>query len=401
MIRRPGLRFLTFLLVFVAIAYAEEEVKGESNATPTQQQEEKPKNADTDAFDADNQDWGTYHDPLNIFCGKYDCYKILGFDYENFGSPDTKEITKRYRQLSRVWHPDKSKHKNAKERFVKIARAYEVLTNEETRKEYDFMRYDPERYFDKYGTSVLWSYAPKSDVTLVLLIILVIGNIFSWYSQKHRWQLVADRLIKAAVEDWAASQGGTSESKELREHALAILAEKEKKNAEEVPANTPTQGKKKGSKKGGKRLSGSERRKQEQEALLPIVTELVDEMDDFGGGFHKPTWRDLLIVSLVKMPYKVTTGIAWQTKYWIRRLQKKELNDEERRVLTERAVGPVTWDTSTEDEKKEMIKRELWNMDNLIEWKEEQEIKNLSAADQKYYMKLKKKGKLDEWYDYE
>jgi DnaJ family protein C protein 25 len=68
----------------------------------------------------DHTDWGNYYDPQNVFCGKYDCYKILGFDYENFGSvkPDTKVITKRYRSLSREWHPDKSKHKDAKERFV-------------------------------------------------------------------------------------------------------------------------------------------------------------------------------------------------------------------------------------------------------------------------------------------
>jgi hypothetical protein len=72
-------------------------------------------------FDAnDHTDWGTYYDPKGVFCGKYDCYKILGFDFEEFGKqhPDRKEITQRFRSLSRAWHPDKSKHKDAKERFV-------------------------------------------------------------------------------------------------------------------------------------------------------------------------------------------------------------------------------------------------------------------------------------------
>jgi DnaJ domain len=75
----------------------------------------------TDSFNVkEHFDWGSYYDPQNIFCGKYDCYRILGFDYESFGTqkPDTKIITKRYRALSREWHPDKSKQKNAKERFV-------------------------------------------------------------------------------------------------------------------------------------------------------------------------------------------------------------------------------------------------------------------------------------------
>jgi DnaJ domain len=74
-----------------------------------------------DTFNAkDHMDWGTYYDPKNIFCGQFDCYKILGFDYENYGKekPSTKVITKRYRALSREWHPDKSKHKDAKERFT-------------------------------------------------------------------------------------------------------------------------------------------------------------------------------------------------------------------------------------------------------------------------------------------
>lgn len=73
-----------------------------------------------DTFDVKSHfDWGTYYDPKNVFCGKYDCYGILGFDYESFDreKPTQKQITKRYRALSRHWHPDKSKHPEAKERF--------------------------------------------------------------------------------------------------------------------------------------------------------------------------------------------------------------------------------------------------------------------------------------------
>ena len=77
--------------------------------------------APKDDFDVKSHfDWGTYYDPKSIFCGEYDCYGILGFDFESFNNekPTQKMITKRYRSLSRHWHPDKSKHKDAKERFV-------------------------------------------------------------------------------------------------------------------------------------------------------------------------------------------------------------------------------------------------------------------------------------------
>ena len=94
----------------------------ESNDTSGSASDSSSKPAAKDDFDAKTHtDWGSYYDPQNVFCGKFDCYRILGFDYEQYDGknlPDTKLITKRYRSLSREWHPDKSKHKNAKERFV-------------------------------------------------------------------------------------------------------------------------------------------------------------------------------------------------------------------------------------------------------------------------------------------
>jgi len=347
---------------------------------------------------AEPEQWGTYYDPQQEFCGKFDCYRILGFDFESFGSPDQKVITKRYRRISRKWHPDKSKHPKAKERFVKIVRAYEVLTNNEKRKEYDFMRYNQEAYYQKYGSSVIWTFKPKSDVTSIVLVLFLFVNLFSWFAQKNKWQNVADRLVKAAAEEWSPSQGGSPESKELREHALTILAERES----ETNGTDTTIGEEKSAaaikkaKGKGKKLTGKEKKKQETESILPILKKLVDEMHDFGGGFHKPTWQDLMIVNLALLPFRILVGIVWEAKYYLNRFQGKELSDEEKEVLTERAVGPVAWDLASDESREEMMKRELWIMNNLVEWKEEEEIKNLSSREQKELRKTlkaeKKKG---------
>ena len=256
------------------------------------------------------------------------------------------------------------------------------------------MRYNQEAYYQKYGTSVLWSYAPKSDVTAIIIVLTIALNAFSWYAQKNKWQNVADRLIRAAAEEWSPSQGGTPESRELRDHALALLAEREEKNGTDDSngddSKSPSSKKAKGK---AKKLSGKEKKKQELEALMPILRELVDEMEDFGGGFHKPTWRDLLIVNLAKLPYRIALGAVWEAKYYLRRLQGKELNDEEKEVLTERAVGPVSWDIASEETRQEMINRELWVKENLIEFKEEEEIKNLSGWEQKQIRKMQKQEK--------
>ena len=105
---------LLFVLVLGAASGGKTAKDSTEDANATLEEEAKPK------FDADHTDWGTYYDPKGVFCGKYDCYKILGFDFEEFGRqhPDRKEITQRYRSLSRAWHPDKSKHRDAKARFV-------------------------------------------------------------------------------------------------------------------------------------------------------------------------------------------------------------------------------------------------------------------------------------------
>lgn len=304
-------------------------------------------------------------------------------------------ITKRYRALSRHWHPDKSKHPEAKERFQKIARAYEVLTSADSRKEYDDLRYDQDGYFKKYGSEVVFTFAPQSDLVFVVVLILLVINGFVYFAQYNRWAKVCDRLAKAAMEDWSPSQGGSPDSKAIREDALKILAEESK--ALGLSSSAPSSGtsKKGANGKRGSKMTAKERKEKESEALRPIVLKLAYEITDFGAGFHKPTWKDLAILKMAIWPYHLIVGAAWQTKYWIRRIQKLELNEEEKRVLTERSVGQVIWEFSSEDEKAAMVGRELWNLSNLKEWNEEREFAKLSKSEQKQYKLMKKHEKMN------
>lgn len=47
------------------------------------------------------------------------------------------EIKSAYRRMARQWHPDVCQEPDAKERFIEIQHAYEVLSNELTRRKYD------------------------------------------------------------------------------------------------------------------------------------------------------------------------------------------------------------------------------------------------------------------------
>lgn len=367
---------------FIGLANAtgEESVKQNetANATPA-----APKKREKIEFP--EQFWGTYYDPQNVFCGKYDCYKILGFDYESWGRspPSKKELTQSYRTLSKTWHPDKNKDKGAKDRFMKINKAYEVLTDRKLRKEYDNMRERPDEYFYKYGSPTIYSYAPKSDTVFVILLLVVAFNGFTWFAQKQRWQQIADRVVKDAVEGLKVGEGGSTESIQLRRKAEDML--KEQKGEDTSEKSRPN------GKKSKMKLTKKEIREKENEELRPLITELVKEIKDFGAGFHQPTLRDLLVVRMAKWPLYVVSGVVWQTKYLFRRLRKMELNEEEREVLTKRAVGPVAWETSSDADKEEMISRDLWVMDNLELWLEDQQIRQFSKGQQKRINRIRKK----------
>ncbi len=273
--------------------------------------------------------------------------------------------------------------------FQAIAKAYEVLTDSEKRAEYDHFRDRPDEYFRKYGSSVLWSYAPQSDASVIIILFLLLGSAFTYFAQKQKWQTIANHLVKAAVEDLSPREGGSSESIEIRAKAMEILAKK-KEDAGASQDDKATEKKKKGPK-----LTAKERREKEQSELRPICIELVNEIDDFGGGFRKPTIHDLLILKMVKWPYHLATAAVWWTKYAVRRLKNLELDDEERLVLTKNAVGEVTWAAVSDEEREEMLTLDLWITENLVEFREKQEMKQagVSSTMKKKIARMKKRGK--------
>lgn len=68
-----------------------------------------------------------------ILCDK-DLYKVL----EIPRSASQNDIKKKYRELTRKYHPDKNQgNKEASEKFTEVAEAYEILSDQKKRRLYD------------------------------------------------------------------------------------------------------------------------------------------------------------------------------------------------------------------------------------------------------------------------
>lgn len=74
--------------------------------------------------------------------------------YEQLGvkkDASEKDIKRAFRKLAMKYHPDKNKDPGAEEKFKELAKAYDVLSNAEKRKQYDMYGGDPESNDFQHG----------------------------------------------------------------------------------------------------------------------------------------------------------------------------------------------------------------------------------------------------------
>ena len=70
----------------------------------------------------------------------------------------------------------------AEQQFMLIAAGYEVLKDEDSRREYDYMLDHPEEVYTNYYRYYARRLAPRLDWRLVLLVLTTIASAIQWYS---------------------------------------------------------------------------------------------------------------------------------------------------------------------------------------------------------------------------
>lgn len=80
-----------------------------------------------------------------LYCGQENCYDVLSVTRDSSKA----EIARNYRPLARKYHPDNRETGDVTQ-FKRIANAYEILKDEEARRDYDYMLDNPEAYYQNY-----------------------------------------------------------------------------------------------------------------------------------------------------------------------------------------------------------------------------------------------------------
>ncbi|XP_063534595.1 dnaJ homolog subfamily C member 25 homolog [Cydia strobilella] len=290
-----------------------------------------------------------------IYCGKENCYEVLGVNRD----VTKNEIGKAYRQLARKYHPDLHRDLEAKkvaeEKFKQIATAYEILRDEEERADYDYMLDNPQEYYAHYYRYYRRRMAPKVDVRIVIAVTISIISIIQYYSAWSKYDTAIKYFMTVPKYRNKALEIAKAETKELN------------------------------SKSKGNRKSKTEQ-KEEQDR---IIRRVIEENMDIKGAYAKPEITDILWVQLIILPYTISYYIYWYMRwFWKFTILRQPYEEQEKLYLIRKymKLGQHQFDSLEDSEKQEFLDEELWIKDNYVAWKsvKDEEAKKALADNNKY-----------------
>ena len=288
-------------------------------------------------------------------------------------SASRQEIVKAYRRLAKKHHPDVARGEEAKEaaaaRFRVIASAYEVLRDEESRKEYDYMLDNPDEVYRHYYNYYRRQYAPKVDIRIVIVVTITVVSAFQYYGAQSRYKEAIDYFLTVPKYRIQASEMARREG---------LL---------------PSDGK-----EGKKRVRGKtkEEIREEEESILRRI---IEEKMDIKGGYSRPSVRDVLWIQLILLPYTICIWIAFYVRWFVKfTLLGHPLEQQEKEYLIRRfmKLSEGQWLALDEEEREDYLEQELWLKSKFAKWKEakdeETKAKLAESASYKRYRRWMKKG---------
>lgn len=304
-----------------------------------------------------------------IYCGRENCYDVLGVTRASARS----EIAKAYRKLAKQFHPDVQRgdaeqRAESEDQFKRVANAYEILKDDEQRTDYDYMLDNPQEYYAHYYRYYRRAVSPKVDVRLVLIVAISIVSAIQYYSAWQRY----DDAIKYFLT-----------VPKYRNKALEIIQqrEREQQNGGAAGGAAATGTGPAGKKNGGGRAAKLSKSELRERAELHIRDVIIENMD-IKGAYAKPSWTDILAVQLVLAPWTLAKLAGWYASWtWRFTVRGLEYGDDEKLYLIRRLLGLGVHEFAAidEDTKAEYLHLELWQPDTFAVWKRETEEEKAKA----------------------
>ncbi|KFM81800.1 DnaJ-like protein subfamily C member 25-like protein, partial [Stegodyphus mimosarum] len=289
-----------------------------------------------------------------LYCGQHDCYSVLGVTRD----ASKTHIAKVYRQLAKKYHPDMHKtpdsKKKAAEKFTLIATAYEILKDDDSRKDYDYMLDNPDKVYGHYYRYYRRQMAPKVDARIVIVVTITVISVLQYLGAWSRYKSAINHLITVPKYRLKALEIAKQEK------LLEMNKKRDRRSKDQI--------------------------KEEAEAVLKKI---LEEKIDIRGGYSKPSVADILWIQLICLPYSILKYIYWNLRwFWKFVILKHEYGEEEKLFLIRKHLqcSLTQWDAIPEEEKEECLESKLWIKDNFVKWKQkkEEDMKTKLAESARY-----------------
>ncbi|XP_055628386.1 dnaJ homolog subfamily C member 25 homolog [Toxorhynchites rutilus septentrionalis] len=302
-----------------------------------------------------------------LYCGTENCYDLLEVTRES----TRQEISRNYRQLAKKYHPDthrgETAKKEAEEVFKRVTRAYEVLRDEGSRADYNYMLDNPDEYYSHFYR--YYRRRTKVDVRLVVLVCVTLISLVQYFSRKQRYEEAIKYFMTVP---------------KYRNKALEML-------------NQSQSAPKKSAKS---RISKSEMKEESEKNIRKIIEENLD----IQGAYAKPQITDILWIQIIMLPYTIFNLTKWHVM-WIYNfvILKKPYGEEEKLYLIRKnmKLGINQFRGIENDKINEYMCKELWIKEKYKLWKaeEDEEMKRQMADNPRYkayrrYMKNRGPGRI-------
>lgn len=337
-------------------------------------------------------------DPMNFFCGSYNCYDVLELNR----TATLSDLKSSYRKISTKVHPDKNKAENATAAFRLVSKAYNVLKDDEKRELFDYYLDKPTLgvYYEVTGHFITLA-LPKANVALVMTIVILLLSVMFHYNQRSKYFRVIKMLRRSLLQlsEDEIRKSGSMQLIDLQKDVFARYQElyfKEKNITSPNITNSSSDNDLTKSNSNGNLSSKKKSKKEKKEkkdnrlpkgpkmlkepSYIQAVDEILNDLE-VDGGSRKPTWKDFFAVRLLLMPYNT---YLWFTVYYrIEIMNGEPLNDEEKLELSIKNIGQGTWFNLSKDEQERLLNvKNVYKISNATAYFEELrelEIERLKA----------------------